>query len=210
MPAEFRKGRRGDQATRLPPSAIAALERIRQSERELIFPWERAYTLIYFDYTKLVKAAGPATDSKSKFHRIRKSGASFFKAAGGDPTSLLGHCDPKTTAKYLDLAIVGTLDAADLLFTPGTAGPTRRKFTLSATVTWQPTWREKDWIIPQTASPCPVRGARRPGKGGFMQHGYAIRTRKKRGPLRTECWKRRGRRNRPKPKPNCRSNWPRW
>ena len=117
--AETRKGGRADKATRLPDEAVAAIEKIREPDRELIFPWDRTDTYIYCRYKKILVSAGLDTDRKSKFHRMRKSAASHFEAANGNATVLLGHSSRKVTESYLDPRITKPQQAADLLFVPG-------------------------------------------------------------------------------------------
>ena len=59
----------------------------------------------------------PAT-RRDKFHKIRRTVASYFKKAGGDATELLGHSGPEVTKAYIDKTIVGKVHASDLLFRP--------------------------------------------------------------------------------------------
>jgi integrase len=119
IPAEFRKGGQAEKALQLPPVAIAALEKIREPRRGLIFPWPYSASYIYTKYAEILAAAGLSTDAKSKFHRMRKSSASHFEANGGNATALLGHSSRKVTMAYLDPRIVTQQQTSDLLFTPG-------------------------------------------------------------------------------------------
>jgi integrase len=118
VPAEDRKGNREDKAFPIPPDLIKAYQLIRSPHRELVFPWHYSATYIYRKYDKILERAGLPTDRKSKFHRIRKSTASYYKAAGGDATELLGHADPKTTKRYLDPRICGSRNSAEALPSP--------------------------------------------------------------------------------------------
>lgn len=119
VPASVRKGKRGDKLFRLARDTMDALNLIRLPPRALIFPWDRSETLIYKHYDKILTRAGLPTDYKSKFHRLRKTAASYFKKAGGDPTDLLGHADARTTAKYIDPRVMGHKFPADVLFRLG-------------------------------------------------------------------------------------------
>ncbi len=113
--AESRKGGRQDNPCRLNATAIEALQRIRQPERELVFPWPQHPSCLYYKYAAILKSAGLATDAKSKFHRMRRTVASHFEAAGGNATALLTHSNRKVTLAYLDPRIVKPPQAADLL-----------------------------------------------------------------------------------------------
>jgi len=119
IPAEVRKGKRADRVFRLHPDTCAALERIRSPRRRIIFPWPFAYNYLWPRYTKLLLQAGLPTDRQSKFHRIRKSLASHYEAAGGNATQLLGHSGRRTTKAYIDPTIVPQQHASDVLFRPG-------------------------------------------------------------------------------------------
>ena len=46
-----------------------------------------------------------------RIHRIRRSTASYIKAAGGDAPSQLGHSSSTVTARYFDPRIVGAHDS---------------------------------------------------------------------------------------------------
>jgi len=118
VPAEDRKGSREDKPFPIPPTLVEAFRLIRSPHREAVFPWQYSATYIYRKFDKILERAGLPTDRKSKFHRIRKTTASYYKAAGGDPTELLGHADPKTTKRYLDPRICGSRNSAEALPSP--------------------------------------------------------------------------------------------
>lgn len=118
LPAEIRKGGRMDRVYHLHPDTLAGLERIRKPERELIWPWDRSPNLLWARYKGILKRAGLPHDRKSMFHRMRKSVASHFQAAGGNATALLGHQDSRTTRAYLDPRIAPEPQAIDRLFRP--------------------------------------------------------------------------------------------
>lgn len=115
VPAEVRKGKRADITFKLGTDTLEALEAIRAPKRQTIFEWELAPAYIYQKYTKILQLAGLPFDCKSKFHRMRKSVASHFFAAGGDAQRQLGHADPRTTSKYLDPRIVKRDEPCDVL-----------------------------------------------------------------------------------------------
>lgn len=117
IPAEYRKGQTEDMAYRLSAESVAALELIRAPRRPLIWPFPYCKTELWTKYKKIRKAAGLATDRKSSFHRMRKSVASHFEAAGGNATKLLRHSSRHVTEEsYLDPTIVGDPQSSDLLF----------------------------------------------------------------------------------------------
>jgi integrase len=118
VPAEDRKGGREDKSFPIPAELVEAYRLIQTPYREMVFPWQYSATYIYRKYDKILERAGLPTDRKSKFHRIRKSTASYYKAAGGDATELLGHADPKTTKRYLDPRICGSRNSAEALPSP--------------------------------------------------------------------------------------------
>ena len=121
--ATTRKGGRSDEAYKLHPDTIAALEQIRFPRREEVLPWPYNTTYLWNRYTEVLKLAGLPTDRRSKFHRIRRSVGSYVKAAGGDPTEALRHSDSRTTRAYLDPRIVTQQQSVDYLFRPHGSGP---------------------------------------------------------------------------------------
>ena len=83
-----------------------------------IFPWPFCPTHIYYHYKRILRRAGLPTDRDCHFHRIRKSVASWYEAAGGNVTELLDHSARRVTRAYLDPRIVTHQQAADVLFRP--------------------------------------------------------------------------------------------
>jgi site-specific recombinase XerD len=117
-PAEIRKGGRRDKAFQLAEYTCQALAAI-QVRRELVFAWPLRVESIYHRLKQdILRPAGLPTDRSCKFHRIRRSMASYYKAAGGDPTEALDHQNTATTRLYLDPRVTETKSPADLLFNP--------------------------------------------------------------------------------------------
>lgn len=117
LPAECRKGMTEDKSYQLSAEALEALECIRRPKRELIWPWPNHPLYIWRVYCNLRRRAGLATDRRSSFHRMRRSVASHFEAAGGNATELLGHSDRRLTkSAYLDARFVKSPQAVDRLF----------------------------------------------------------------------------------------------
>ena len=107
-PAEIRKGGQKAMLYKLKPVTVAALEAIRQPERDLIFQWSRDVTLFHADYKKLLELAGlPYEKGKSGLQKMRRSFASHIEAKGGNATAALDHTTRKVTVQsYLDPRIV--------------------------------------------------------------------------------------------------------
>lgn len=119
IPAEIRKGKTGDETSRLHPDTVAALMAIRDPIRDLVFPWPHNYGYIWKAYGLIMSSAHLPNDRFHKFHAVRRSVASHFEAAGGNATRLLGHSSRAITERsYLDPRIVPQLQAADMLFRP--------------------------------------------------------------------------------------------
>lgn len=117
--ADMRKGGRADKLFLLSPETMEQLAPMRLPQRQVIFAWDRSWSAIYDHYSRILARAGLPTDARSKFHRMRRSVASHYKASGGDPTELLGHSDPRVTKKYIDPRIVKQKHPCDVLFRIG-------------------------------------------------------------------------------------------
>ena len=69
-------------------------------------------------YRDILRRAGLPSDAKDLFHKIRKTTASYIKAAGGNPTDRLGHSSDQVTKAYLDPRIAQPPRAVNLLPRP--------------------------------------------------------------------------------------------
>lgn len=98
--AEARKGRRRDIVRTISTDTAMLLDRIMQSGSEDVFPFPFHVSTLYNRLDRILKRAGLPHDRKSKFHRIRKTTASFYEAAGGNSQSLMDHASPNTTRRY--------------------------------------------------------------------------------------------------------------
>jgi integrase len=116
--AEDRKGARADNMLPIAADTAAALRAIQRRDGP-VFPWPYCATYIYSRVAKIMRRAGLPDNRLYKFHVLRKSVASYYEAAGGNATELLGHTSRKVTRAYLDPRIVKTPSAVDLLFRPG-------------------------------------------------------------------------------------------
>lgn len=111
--AEGRKGRRRDIMREISVECADALMAVRRGPDDTAIPWDRCYTSRWDILKRILKRAGLPADRRCKFHRIRKTTASYYEAAGGSAQRLLDHSSPAVTRKYLDPRIV----------TPGAPAP---------------------------------------------------------------------------------------
>jgi len=120
VPAEFRKGKTRDVVSRIHPQTIEALKELQSHGKvtDRIFPWRRADTTLWDHLSKILQSAGLPSDCRSKFHRIRRTTASYYERGGGDATALLDHSSRKVTKKYLDARIIERKHAIDVLPRP--------------------------------------------------------------------------------------------
>ena len=104
--AEERKGRRRDILREISVECADALLAVRRAPDETAIPWDRAHTSRWGILKRILERAGLPSDRRCKFHRIRKTTASYYEAAGGSAQRLLDHSSPAVTRKYLDPRIV--------------------------------------------------------------------------------------------------------
>ena len=123
--AENRKGGKEDKAFKLHKDTIAILRKLRQhSTGQRIFQANWCEGTVYNRYRRLLEGAGLPSDRNHKFHCLRRSVASYFEAAGGDATKLLGHSARRVTERsYLDPTITETKHACEMLFRPAAPKP---------------------------------------------------------------------------------------
>jgi integrase len=116
--AEYRKRKSRDRPYTLRPETIEKLAELRQSSgaTKEIFHWPYNYNYVWKRYKRILKAAGLSTGRRDQFHKIRRSTASAFEAAGGNATELLDHSDRKTTVQYyIDPKTQRHVQPADIL-----------------------------------------------------------------------------------------------
>lgn len=115
--AESRKGKRRDILRDISIETADAMLAIKGDRRpeDPIFPWPFQRTYVWKRLGAILDRAGLPSGRKDKFHRIRKTTASYYEAAGGSAQRLLDHVDPATTRKYLDPRIVKGVSAPDVL-----------------------------------------------------------------------------------------------
>lgn len=115
--AETRKGKRRDICRDISPETAEAMLAIRcgRGPEDDVFPWPRAKTYVWKRLEIILSRAGLPHGRKDKFHRIRKTAASYYEAAGGSAQQLLDHSSPLTTRKYLDPRIVRGVSAPSVM-----------------------------------------------------------------------------------------------
>lgn len=125
--AETRKGGRRDILCQIKPETADALAAIRlgRSDQDLVFPWPRSYGYLWRRLEIILQRAGLPHGRSCKFHKIRKTTASYSAAAGLSAQEVLDHSDPKVTRRYIDPRIVERRGAADVIPPLGVAPPLR-------------------------------------------------------------------------------------
>lgn len=115
--AENRKGGRRDILCPIKPETFDSLQAIRlgRSDSDLVFPWPRSYGYLWRRLEIILKRAGLPHGRSCKFHKIRKTTASYSAAAGLSAQEVLDHSDPKVTKRYIDPRIVERKGAADAI-----------------------------------------------------------------------------------------------
>jgi integrase len=104
--AEDRKGRRRDIFRDISVACADALLAVARGPEDTAIPWDRHPTYVYNRLKIILKRAGLPHGRKDKFHKVRKTTASYYEAAGGSAQRLLDHSSPAVTKKYLDPRIV--------------------------------------------------------------------------------------------------------
>lgn len=118
LPAEVRKGGDRDRSYPIAPDTAAALDLLPR-QGDLVFASPMCKATLYNRFSAILKRAELPADRRSKFHRIRRTHASYVAAAGGDAQKSLGHSDARTTDTYLDPRIVREPAPCDILWRPG-------------------------------------------------------------------------------------------
>ena len=113
--AEDRKGQREDRSYQLGEDTVAVLKQLWRPDAERVFPWPYHPTYLWKRYGAILKRAGLPHDARSKFHKIRRSAASYMEANGMSATEWLGHTKREITKAYLDPRIVKPPQAVDVL-----------------------------------------------------------------------------------------------
>lgn len=118
---ENRKGKTADRAYLIHEDTATGMKAIELPRRELVFPLDVTMGALWLRYDKLLRKAGLDHSRTSKFHRMRRSVASYVAASQGrqQASEALGHADPRTTVEsYLDCRICPPLSPSSVLFRP--------------------------------------------------------------------------------------------
>jgi len=107
--AEARKGRKKDKLFTLSPETCDLIEAISDPLTPELIPIPRSLrSRLWPIFGEIVAAAGLSGGRSAKYHKIRRTVASAYAAAGQDSTALLGHSSKKMTERfYLDPRITG-------------------------------------------------------------------------------------------------------
>lgn len=109
--AEARKGRKSDKLFELSPETCDLLDAIATPGDPHLFPIPVGVRCrVWPVFGRIVEAAGIGrrNDRSAKWHKIRRTVASAYAAAGQDATRLLGHSSKRITDKfYLDPRVTG-------------------------------------------------------------------------------------------------------
>lgn len=106
--AENAKDKEGDWHP-LQAATLAAIRKIFDPIRELLFPHDIAVETIGKRFRKILDTSGiyAPHGCGMRFHRLRRSKASYTELNGGDAQRALGHSARSVTERYLDPRIVG-------------------------------------------------------------------------------------------------------
>lgn len=116
VPPGNRKGGRQGKRFKLRPETLELLAQIKAyTVGELVFQWDKSYGYIFQIYGKLIESADLPNVRRGKFHKIRRTVATYYEAAGGNATQLLGHSSRKVTERYIDTRIAQTPQPADIV-----------------------------------------------------------------------------------------------
>lgn len=117
--AEPQKDKEADWFVLSQPTA-GLLEQFYDPGRALLWPRQYAECTISRHFRRILDASRiyAPTGACLAFHRIRRSTASYLRAAGGNATAKLGHSSPAVTERYYDPRIVVNLLRVDLVPAP--------------------------------------------------------------------------------------------
>jgi hypothetical protein len=104
--AESRKNRRRDIDRAISAETAQAIAEIAEPRRQRVFAWDKTISTLYNTMDRILARAGLPANRWSKWHRIRKTTASYYEAAGGSAQRLLDHVSPAVTRRYLDPRVV--------------------------------------------------------------------------------------------------------
>ena len=104
--AEVRKGGKRSKTYTLTARACDLVDEVQRAGNDRLFAWDRPQSSLWSTFGHIVKRAGLGEGRKCKFHALRRSAASHYAVAGGNPTTLLDHSSPRVTRAYMVPRIV--------------------------------------------------------------------------------------------------------
>jgi integrase len=114
-----------EQTFTLHPQTIEAIVASLPPRRKLVFSWPFSKPhVLWRRLRKLLKLAGLANDSRSMFHKLRRTCASHLASVAGNAAAIrqLGHQNEATIARYIDPRFLANHKAALLLPRPAWNG----------------------------------------------------------------------------------------
>lgn len=116
VPAAHRKGGlRGKRYKLSAKTTQLVNELLKVQVSSTIWYWPYAYASVWRRYNDVLRSAGLPTGRRGKLHKLRRTTATYFEAAGGNATTLLGHQNRKTTEAYLDSRFIAQQHPCDLI-----------------------------------------------------------------------------------------------
>lgn len=104
--AEHRKGGKRSKTYTLSASACDLVDEVHRAGHDRLFHWDRPPTSLWSSFGVIVTKASLGDGRRCKFHALRRSAASHYAVAGGNPTTLLDHSSPRITRAYMVPRIV--------------------------------------------------------------------------------------------------------
>jgi hypothetical protein len=103
IPADDRKGKRKPAVYHLHPDVLSWLDKLREPERELIWPYPRSLSMFWKRYRKLIETAGLAWKPRTGPQKMRRTHATMVEKYGGNATLSLMHSSSSVTQRhYID------------------------------------------------------------------------------------------------------------
>jgi integrase len=107
--AEARKGKKRDKLFVLSAETCRLIEKVTRPDSDLLFDVvQKQRCRLWPLFGEIVHAAGLPGGRSAKYHKIRRTVASAYAAAGQDASALLGHSSKRITERYyLDPRLTG-------------------------------------------------------------------------------------------------------
>jgi len=116
IPAQSRKGSQQGKRFRVSKTTRTMLAKIATLQtQETLFAWPQSYTYFWSIFGKVLMKAGLPNERRGKWHKLRRSVATFYEAKGGNATELLGHSSRRVTEAYLDNRFIEKPQPCDLI-----------------------------------------------------------------------------------------------